>query len=446
MDLQDVEMAMLTSDLPNHASRSAEMPMPGGDDQMKLVDLCARSNSLYELYLQLPKLAHDLERNPVMRQNNFRVVETVRSLREMSWVVCELLHSMSPRVVESIVKGTFAYDSQRHIDCYPKPSKYDGEIPGIYVVGLSRRGEKGRFLNINEMETLIQWLQFYIEGYLAYAKKQYADLSSDEEIALKRLKAVDSEAGGNPSPKPVFIEKDEEIPRIRALIDTFKKMCNRSLDATGTVRMLQSPLYVGCSKNLADRMSIYEKNSLKGMNKPLGLTVCIMRKLNKPLKLHVCNVIRIWEPTQLPIAEQLVASLASSLIYQHGFNATEAGGTGPNTITSASGIMHNTKMVMSDLKHLATNAKNSIAELEQRKGFVDSLNKIRGSVADIAVTMEQCDRQLRSLPEDFRWNNTLTKLEELVDRLQKEVEQKKEILRFWELMVEIQQLSIQILK
>lgn len=55
---------------------------------------------------------------------------------------------------------------------------------------------EGRLLNINEMETLIQWLEFYIEGYIAYSKKQYADLSSGEDLTLERLKAVDSEAGG----------------------------------------------------------------------------------------------------------------------------------------------------------------------------------------------------------------------------------------------------------
>ncbi|UZP40642.1 hypothetical protein NXS19_008458 [Fusarium pseudograminearum] len=55
---------------------------------------------------------------------------------------------------------------------------------------------EGQFLNMNEMETLIQWLEFYIEGYVAYSKKQYVDPSSGEELALKRLKAVDSQAGG----------------------------------------------------------------------------------------------------------------------------------------------------------------------------------------------------------------------------------------------------------
>ncbi|KAL6912767.1 hypothetical protein ACHAPO_007272 [Fusarium lateritium] len=457
MDSQDVEMSLptgelLTADLPAHASRSAEMPMPGGDDQMKLIDVCARSSSLYELYLQLPKLAHDLENNQVMKQNNFKVTETVRSLNEMNWAMCELLHSMPPCVVESIIKGTFAYDDQhQRLRCYKMPTKNGIEIPGIYVVGLSRVGTSGEFLNINEMKILIQCLEQYIEGYFAYAKRETlvgtgTELSFEEKRAIRRLKTIDSYAGGNLTPKPIFIEKPEEVPRIRALIRTFRGMCDSSLDSTGTVRMLQSPLYVGCSKNLADRTAIYEKASLRSLNKPLGLTLCIMRKINKPLLVHVRNVIRIWEPTQLSIAEQLVTSLAGSLVYQHGFNATEAGGTGPNTIKSPAGIFHNAKVVMSDIKQLATNARDSIAEMERRKGFLESLHKIRGSVADIALTTEECDRQLRSLPEDFRWNDTLSKMEELVDRLQEDMEEKKKILKFWQLMVEIKKITNEILK
>ncbi|KAF5234125.1 hypothetical protein FAUST_7776 [Fusarium austroamericanum] len=77
---------------------------------------------------------------------------------------------------------------------------------------------EGRLLNINEMETLIQWLEFYIEGYIAYSKKQYADLSSGEDLTLKRLKAVDSEAGGiGPHQRDTLLEGIESSVNHRQL-------------------------------------------------------------------------------------------------------------------------------------------------------------------------------------------------------------------------------------
>ncbi|RBR25203.1 uncharacterized protein FIESC28_02111 [Fusarium coffeatum] len=434
--------------LPPRATRTAQMPMAGGDEQMRLIDICARGKSLYELYLQLPKLASDLENDEVLQEHSFSVESTIEAIKYRSWTMFELMHSMSPRVIRSIVAGTVAHDDQTgKFNSYDTPNKHSSaNVPGVYVIGLSRYGEDGKFLNIREMELLIRGIEKYIAGYHAYVKFQNlaagAGLSDAENDALRHLRRVDEKAGGKESRTPVFIDKEERVPRIEALLETLRSMCDPTLDPTKLVRIEQSPLYVGCSQNLEKRMGTYGTNCLKDINKPLGLTVAIMRSLKLPVKLHVRNVIRTWKPSQLPVAEQLVTCLASSLVYQRGFNSTEAGGTGvrigPNSDWDCQkNLLH----VMSTRTIFKQNLGMSLEDLRNRKEFIDELAKIRGTIPQIQATMEECQVQLRNLPVEFRWNTTTARLEQLLQKLRKELEDKKKVLQFWNLISEIQVLA-----
>ncbi|KIL95578.1 hypothetical protein FAVG1_00315 [Fusarium avenaceum] len=441
---------------PPEAECTAEMPMLWNEDHRMLIDSCVRSDALYELYLQLPKLAKDLASNVTLRDNNFSVVETVNALRNRDWAMCELLHSIPLKVVQSIVKNTVAYDDHNgDFPCFSTPQRSDPEeIPGVYVIGISVQQERGRFLNITEMERVIDDVKKYIVGYQAtvqyeadVAEKgvQFArkNLSPEQDSARRHLRSVDKWAECADISNPVFITKDEEIPRIRALVETFKKMCNPSLDPTKSVRMIQSPLYVGCSKNLADRTNRYSQKSLRGINKPLGLTLAILKRQNIRYTLHTRVVVRIWKKDQLPLAEQLVTTLAGSLVYQHGFNATEGGGTGPNTVTSREGLKTNAGLVICRLGLLYHNVKESIEEIEIRTKFLQDLDIVNGEIVEMSRIMEQCTAELESLPQDYQWNQTLTDLEQLVQDLQEDLEDKQQALRFWDLLLEIQKIVVE---
>ncbi|KAM0224050.1 hypothetical protein ACHAQD_002415 [Fusarium lateritium] len=441
---------------PPESECTAEMPMLWSEDHRRLIDCCVRSDSLYELYLQLPKLAKDLASNATLRENNFSVVETVNALRNRDWSMCELLHSIPIEVVQSIVKNTVAYDDHNEsFPCFKMPGRSDPEeIPGVYVIAISINHRNGRFLNIREMERVVDDMKKYILGYQAhvqyegdvaekgipFAKK---NLSSEQDLALRHLHSVDKHAGGFDTSDPIFITKEEEIPRIKALLKTFRSMCNHDLDPTGSVRMIQSPLYVGCSKNLAERTKRYSQTSLKGINKPLGLTLAILRRQKLPYTLHTRVVIRTWKKDQLPLAEQLIATLAGSLVYQHGFNATEAGGTGPNTVTSRESLKTNTEWVISRLGYLYHNVRDSISEIGHRDKFLEDLDIVNGQVVELGDAIEECITELESLPADYQWDQTLSDIEQLIQDLKKDMEDKKQAPRFWNLIVEIQKIVVE---
>ncbi|KAM0542124.1 hypothetical protein ACHAPJ_012949 [Fusarium lateritium] len=463
MSSPPVNTSYFVTNYPPRAQRSAEMPMPGGEDQQKLIDACTRCESLYGLYLQLSKLADDLEGNQTLKKHGFEVINTVNALRGYDWAMCELLHSMSPSSIKSIIQGTVAFDeSERNLHCFEIPEKTPAnpeKIPGVYVVGLCRRmhGGQGRFLNIKEMKSLISDLKDYVKGYEAYTKAQrniaaggfisMKNLSSDDQKAIRLFKGVDNYSGALQSTldkgDPIFIEKDDEIPSIKALINTYESMCDITLDPTESIRMRQSPLYVGCSKDLANRTKVYKNNgSLKGINKPLGLTVSVLKRLHIDVEMKVVAVLRTWKPNQLAMAEQLIATLAGSLVYQHGFNAIETGGTGARTVTSDRALKINTEYVISRVGHIRVNLRKSIDELETRTKFLENLDMVRGEVVSIAEAMDACAVELQRLPSGMQWNEKLTELEELVASLKLDLKEKEEALQFWSLLADIQKVVV----
>ncbi|KAF4443977.1 hypothetical protein F53441_11272 [Fusarium austroafricanum] len=393
---------------PPPAERSAEMPMLWNEEHRSLIDSCTRNESLYPLLIQLPKLADDLEGNQTLKDNNFPVDFTVSALHNCDWTMCALLHSMPFNVVKSIVKNTFAYhDYNGSIQCFKMPTDTTVEVPGVYVVGLMRLNKRGQFLNIKEMELLISDMKDYVQGYRAYVKfaadvaangraTAKSNQSAEENKATRFVASVDSHAGGSYTEKPAFIEKEDEIPRIEALIATYERMCDRSLGPTRSIRMMQSPL----------------------------------------------NVLRILKADQLALAEQLVTTLAGSLIYQHGFNSTEAGGTGSNTIVSEDGLKLNVELVISRLRIMIHNLGNSVDEVNLRQRFLKDIELVQAQVQEINEAIKESVETLQSLPDGFQWNETLSEVEESVQVLKKNLQDKEEALKFWNPMIQIQGIII----
>ncbi|RSL83119.1 hypothetical protein CEP52_016798 [Fusarium oligoseptatum] len=433
--------------LPDLPAQTAQMPMPGGQEQIELIKLCEESYSLYPMCLELQKLADDMEQNQELSDNEFAVLETVKALRKQrGWQMHKLLHSMPRGIIQSIVQGTVAFDYvNRNGTWLSTPGLADGPVPGVYVVGLSRTDKRGWFLNIKEMRALVKGIKRYMAGYKAISKHissvnagavsvgNLAAFSLQERDDVQFVALVDREANkfklGHPTALPKWITKDEELPRFEALLRTYERMCDESLDPTEQVRMRQSPLYVGCSKDLRSRTMHYGRDSLHGVNRYLGLTIEILAQASLSVVAHARPVLLIWEKHQLPIAEQLVTTIAGSLIYQHGFNSIESGGTGAYTITSDVHLASNARMIMSVQDDMRKNVRDTLQDLEGREQFLLKLNRIKEEVAEITETMEACLTKVRGFPDDPRWNHILDEMNEIAERMEKRLEERKEALR-----------------
>jgi hypothetical protein len=53
-----------------------ERLMPGGPSQIRLIDIVETKDSLYELYMELPRLADELRKNPDCKKYRFNVSKT----------------------------------------------------------------------------------------------------------------------------------------------------------------------------------------------------------------------------------------------------------------------------------------------------------------------------------------------------------------------------------
>ncbi|KAF5644480.1 hypothetical protein F52700_2479 [Fusarium sp. NRRL 52700] len=435
--------------VPPPAERSAEMPMLWDEGHRSLIDACVRYESLLELFLQLGRLADVLDENQTMKENDFPVFSTVNALRHYDWTMCELLHSMSVEVVQSIVKNTFAFDvTNGNIDTFRLPSVlHDEKTPGVYVVGIKTKNHGGQFLNINELEVLIRDMKLYVEGYEAYDRHDgwtSANMTSAECKGISVVNAVDSHCGSQRGQNegPIFIEKAEEVPRIRALIRTFEGMCDRSLDPTGLVYISQSPLYVGCSMDLNKRMNVYNNRNVKYINKPLGLTISILRKHNRSPELVIGCVLRILRKQHLPMAEQLVCTIAGSLVYQHGFNAVEAGGTGTRSVPTDAGLKDNIKYIICGTRVMINNLKESLGEVDLRKRFLSHLDQASGEIIRLREVLKRCENELHNLPSGVDCDQVLSDMSSLVQSVRRNVKDKQEALKFWELILDIQNIII----
>ncbi|KAJ3518718.1 hypothetical protein NM208_g14411 [Fusarium decemcellulare] len=126
-------------------------------------------------------------------------------------------------------------------------------------------------------------------------------------------------------PGTQFITRTGDEGVISELIQSLRRRIT-GLDITKQVRHIQSPLYVGCSNDLRERV-LSSSRQLRTRNRPLCLTVSVLKALNLEVEVVVRVVVRTWEPVQLSLAERLVATLAGSLLCWSGFNTTQAGAT-----------------------------------------------------------------------------------------------------------------------
>lgn len=219
-------------------------------------------------------------------------------------------------------------------------------------------------------------------------------------------------------------------------------MCDRSLDPTRRLYISQSPLYVECSKDLNKRMRVYARHSVKGINKPLGLTVCILRKHNRSPELVTGCVLRILKKQQLAMAEQLVCTIAGSLIYEHGFNAVETGGAGPKSLPTDAGLKDNIKYIICGTQVLISNLKESLGEADLRQRFLLHLDQASGEILRLKQILKECQDEVQHLPSGQDSDQVLSDISSLVRNVRHNLKDKRDALKFWQLMLDIQNIIV----
>ncbi|KAH7310868.1 hypothetical protein B0I35DRAFT_79458 [Stachybotrys elegans] len=160
----------------------------------------------------------------------------------------------------------------------------------------------------------------------------------------------------------------------------------RAADPTGRVRSTQSPQYVGCSENLQARLSDY-KNVYRA-SKPLGLVRSILAAYGIPVSLCRKVVARTLTKEQIPLAEQLVMTLAGSFVWRCDFNVAEGG---RSTYNHATGWDHAERIVFEKV-FVHSNLNGALADTSDRAAFLDLLQDNSRRLDQLAPCLEDLAR------------------------------------------------------
>lgn len=391
--------------------------MPGGEYQQALLNAFDDGKSLYELSLLLPRIGMQLLEDKTLKNANFKVGKTALALMKdagQKWEMFILLHSMNRDVIRSIILGTIAYDSHPDggggLESYKNPGFSDHEAQGIYVIGLRRDGKGGKFVNEDELRLLIRGISRYLQGADIVRNVPLAAYSTDEAELVSWVAKVDAacrspSAQTAPPQSTRFINNDAEKQNVLCLVRGLVKRRLASPSgsisaAPAEVRQVQSPLYVGCSTNLPNRIGNYSPSQhLTKVNKPMALTVSVMEALGLPVSMTIRVVLRTWKGHQLPIAEQLVATLAGSLVCQTGFNAIQAGGRTPKK--SSDGLPAAEDLVLAHTDYLYDNLQETEHEAEQRFAFQLELAELEARLAGLEQVVGVAEEEVMAAQPAF---------------------------------------------
>ncbi|QUC21495.1 uncharacterized protein UV8b_05738 [Ustilaginoidea virens] len=377
---------------------------PGGIMQRRLLDALENNESYYELAIELVELGIRLQNDPDLARQGVNMATTAHSLRrqqQCNWELIVLLLSMERSAVRAVILGTVAHDAAcGMLKAYTKPHN-ESYSQGIYVIGLKKAGTAGLFLNQHELRRLIKGVEDYILGAQIFAAKALTQCTSGERALVRWIKSVDGNMPINyraaPAGRPErakFIQSQKEVETARLLVESLNRrlLASASVASPATAsgaapRQVQSPLYVGCSANLEQRLGNYAPTQrMTKINKPLALTVCILQAQKVDIQLDAHVVLQTWKPEQLALAEQLVISLAGSLIHQTGFNLIP-GGTNSG---SAAGIGRAEEKILSGRPgYLQANLDASLQDRRQRRDFEYRLQQID---AEIDACFEEAKR------------------------------------------------------
>jgi hypothetical protein len=356
---------------------SLETPHVPAPELVAFLNAVKDHDSLYQAYLKLGSLGERLQaESQFLRSKGFNITDTVKALRDpMASGAFELLHALPKSVIHSIVCGTVAYDAvNSNADFYRTPNLKLFSAPGIYAIGLSVENDAlGRFLTEKETNTLVHGIQRYVDGCkVVHRVPLAAQRTAAQKTQVEWVRKVDSAYKDArwtfDETKPLFCHFVRDTSKLESLIAMYRRRCmNRGLAPyDDVVRQLQSPLYVGCSKDLLRRFSEYHIDHMGKFNKNSGITMSICKLMGVPLKMVQRVIMRTWGKGHIRAGEQLATTLADSLGCYSGFNAKEAG----------------------DSPHESSDPDLCVARGEIAKSATHLLAHIQASLAEMAIIAE----------------------------------------------------------
>lgn len=300
-----------------------------------------------------------------------------------------LFHAIPRPALESVVLGTVAHDYHGNRSIGREHYKHKGGF-GIYAVGLAVDNRNGAWLTANELNVMVGNLEKYIQGYEDWKthrgdpdcaqSRQSWDLVRDVDNQIGKTDAKTLRESG---PQPRFCNTDGGRSGMQDLCKTLRKMAQESLrlDPTGRTRLIQTPLYIGCSVGVGGRLEQHSlklgnSSTLQQSNKGFGLVACLMNYQNLiPREVGIC-VVRLWDTKDIPYSEVLVCSLANSLICQDGFNRIECGDSTTNKPLDREGEEY----IKARTPYLNENLTESLREIEARSSFIQEFRQLQPEV------------------------------------------------------------------
>ncbi|KID98713.1 hypothetical protein MAJ_05369, partial [Metarhizium majus ARSEF 297] len=387
-----------------------------------VLDAYNRRNSMHDARREFPKLLNDL-RSPAVRDRLKRakigVAQTIEAFEkgyETDYVVFKLAMSMSPLSFRAVLSGTVAWQAAQTTSHH----WYSAVGPGVYAVGVAVNGRGGKFLSAQEIRRLARGIDRYSAGYDALQTPRNRRTPTQVQD-VRYLRSVDnaisacaaSVRGGR------SIVNLSEQQRVLLFAERLRERAQavESVDPTGQVIQVQSPLYIGCSDKLENRTRHYVAPvNLGNINSLLALTLNVLETMNLPSTLYVRPVIRIWERHQLAYAERLVTTLAESLVAQNGFNAREAGGQAGSTQADFQSAK---KDVFSVKPFLQQHIAGVDPVLDDRLNAIQEVKRLMQYLSNLDQEIGETEQQLRSLTalKPLGWTTGVLMLQHKLQKL-----------------------------
>ncbi|KAK0640774.1 hypothetical protein B0T16DRAFT_460925 [Cercophora newfieldiana] len=328
--------------------------------------------------------------------NNLREKKRGHDQANRCW---DIFHSIPREVLQSLVLGTTAYDAANGLKGYK-----DLNGAGVYVLGVSIANRQGKFLNLGEMEILVKNMGEYLEGARLMLKlPTEEDYDMIEQRQLERhVQRVDSQfiLRGDKT-KPAFVKRitlnqeDQLSEGAIRLSEALARRCDamRVLDPTGTVHTIQAPLYVGCGKDIAEHVKVYEPkagSAFASANLLYGLLLSLLQHQGLRPVHHIIAASRLWEEKQMSDADRLISALAMSFPDKGGLNNTQPGAQHGKSAD----LNGSEDYVCVTEPYYEENIKHSLADLEARKEAGKLIDKADEAWARIeAMDTEDLVRQ-----------------------------------------------------
>ncbi|KAK0639098.1 hypothetical protein B0T16DRAFT_394889 [Cercophora newfieldiana] len=309
------------------AALVATPAMPLVTEQMRKMCRILEDKTKVDLLLSRHALADSLEILP----SAVPASSTVRTLRQdPDHLVTRLMLALPTHVAVSLAQHTLAYDFGR--DQQARPSTYSHVYRGVYATAIRIEGRDGRFLTSAELKKVRGRIISYVDA----AEKWCRDgdsLSAGERDAIDRLdRHYISAQRARSRTGPRFIEGKKTVVKFRRFVEMLRRYqyvgAPGGAPADDTQPMIQCPQMVGCTtRAIYSRVEQHRPDSgLQMTTSTWACMLCAIKEIGlEPLVVGV-PILNTVDLKELQVGEQLITTIAQSLVTQDGFNIIEGGG------------------------------------------------------------------------------------------------------------------------